>query len=141
MSSRIFGPPKCRCGHPTGHPNCCSQKRPCFGLRDTTGTSPLRRRRSQSSIPDAVEGCRGLPCRMPPTGPEGPGRQSRHGRRQGGCQIGRTGRQSRWNDLAGSRTVVVAGDQRPSSMSSADAPRSVRVISTVPVDRLEMGRF
>jgi len=28
----------------------------------------------------------------------------------------------------------VAGDQRPSSMSSADAPRSVRVISTVPTD-------
>ena len=77
---------------------------------------------------------RGLPCQMPPTGPEGPGRQSRHGRRQGGCQTRRRGRQTRWSDLAGSRTVVVAGDQRPSSMSSADAPRSVQVISTVPTD-------
>jgi len=90
---------------------CVRNRQIAFGLTDTTRTNPVRRRRSQSSISDAVEGCSGLPCQMPPIGPEGPGRQSRHGRRQGGCQTRRTGRQTWWCDLAGSRTVVVASDR------------------------------
>ena len=50
---------------------------------------------------------RGPPCRRPPTGPEGPGRGSRHGRPREECQTGRAAQQSRLSDRVGSRIVVV----------------------------------
>ena len=52
----------------------CRNGRIAFDRTDTIETSPMRHRRSQSSIRDAEGGRRGLPCRMPLTVPEGPGR-------------------------------------------------------------------